>query len=385
MGNRQSKKLTAVVVEYAKAGGKRRYVPDGGSGLYLVVHPTGAKSWACWYRSAGKQHKLTLGRYPDLSLAMARATAAKALDDVTRGKNPAGAKREARAQSADALPIEDAWRPIRESTKREAGRLLGLKQYPGKIGGRLPVKTLPDVEVGKVCLGDACAASQMASPAAKWGLPNWLDAEDYGDTKSWGETRWRWEFTRRREDYRADFDAGAERTETLFSLTFRKGLTRNKPGFQIKATVEQLDKYGTNLFNPRIADQPRLFFQPPMAKTGPVSSEFISLSDAATHVPDGVAVMRFDLDRPIAPQLADTLGYLSSLQMQRHSKILQSRRHPRIWLRYLRVLDGRECGATWNEIFNAVIGAEKGANFHPIQEAKRTWDGARHLMFNWPN
>ena len=59
MGNRQSKKLTAVVVEYPKAGGKRRYVPDGGSGLYLVVHPTGAKSWACWYRSAGKQHKLT--------------------------------------------------------------------------------------------------------------------------------------------------------------------------------------------------------------------------------------------------------------------------------------------------------------------------------------
>lgn len=143
MQGRRSKKLTAVAVDNAKAASKRQYVPDGGSGLYLVVQPTGAKSWACWYRSSGKQHKLTLGRYPALSLATARAMAAKALDDVARGKSPAGDKRAARAQAAEALQIEDAFRqfldkhvrtrqgrPIRESTKRETARLLGLKRDP---------------------------------------------------------------------------------------------------------------------------------------------------------------------------------------------------------------------------------------------------------------
>ena len=62
MRDRGSRKLTALAVENARAGGKRQYIPDAGSGLYLVVQPTGAKAWACWYRAAGKQHKLTLGR-----------------------------------------------------------------------------------------------------------------------------------------------------------------------------------------------------------------------------------------------------------------------------------------------------------------------------------
>lgn len=145
MRDRGSKRLTAVAVENAKAGSKRQYIPDGGSGLYLAVQPTGAKSWACWYRTDGKQHKLTLGRYPALSLATARAMAAKALDDVDRGKSPANDKRKARAKAGEALPIEEAFReflnkhtrtrqgrPIRESTKRETGRLLGLKRDPEK-------------------------------------------------------------------------------------------------------------------------------------------------------------------------------------------------------------------------------------------------------------
>ena len=140
MSDRGSKKLTALTVENARRTNKRQYIPDGGSGLYLVVQPTGAKSWACWYRMAGKQHKLTLGGYPALSLATARAMAAKALDDVDRGKNPAVDKQEIKAEE---MLIEEAFRqfldkhtrtrqgrPIRESTKRETARLLGLKRNP---------------------------------------------------------------------------------------------------------------------------------------------------------------------------------------------------------------------------------------------------------------
>lgn len=144
MQDRGSKRLTAAAVENAKAAVKRRYIPDAGSGLYLVVQPTGAKSWACWYRIGGRQRKLTLGRFPAVSLATARAVAANALADVASGKNPASDKRAARAQAA--LPIGDAFRDfldkhtltqqgraIRESTKRETGRLLGLKRDPADL------------------------------------------------------------------------------------------------------------------------------------------------------------------------------------------------------------------------------------------------------------
>ncbi|HEY9723526.1 MAG TPA: Arm DNA-binding domain-containing protein, partial [Oscillatoriaceae cyanobacterium] len=54
--------LTARSVEAARPAPARREIPDGlVTGLYLVVQPSGAKSWAIRYRHAGKPRKLTLG------------------------------------------------------------------------------------------------------------------------------------------------------------------------------------------------------------------------------------------------------------------------------------------------------------------------------------
>ena len=73
--------LTQRAVEKAKPDrAKRREMPDGGlPGFYLVVQPSGAKSWAVRYRFAGRPKKLTLGAYPLLSLANAREAARAAL------------------------------------------------------------------------------------------------------------------------------------------------------------------------------------------------------------------------------------------------------------------------------------------------------------------
>ena len=75
----------------------RREVPDGRiAGLYLVLQPSGAKSWAVRYRAFGIPRKLTLGAYPAVDLATARRRAQEALGDVAGGKDPAGQKRAAR-------------------------------------------------------------------------------------------------------------------------------------------------------------------------------------------------------------------------------------------------------------------------------------------------
>ena len=82
----------------AKLPAARVEVPDGkGRGLYLVIQPSGAASWALRYRAAGAARKLTLGRYPALGLAAARKHAAEALGQVAGGKDPARAKTAARA------------------------------------------------------------------------------------------------------------------------------------------------------------------------------------------------------------------------------------------------------------------------------------------------
>ena len=68
--------LTAKQVEHIKPGNKRVEVPAGPpTGLYLVLQATGAKSWALRYRWHGLTRKLTLGSYPEVKLATARAEA----------------------------------------------------------------------------------------------------------------------------------------------------------------------------------------------------------------------------------------------------------------------------------------------------------------------
>lgn len=75
---------------------RRLELPDPGlSGLYLIVQPTGAKSWAVRYRYAGRPSKLTLGRWPVMGLAQARAAASEALELVHRGDDPAAVKKAA--------------------------------------------------------------------------------------------------------------------------------------------------------------------------------------------------------------------------------------------------------------------------------------------------
>lgn len=87
--------LTDRVVQQAKASRARVEIADAVvPGLYLVVQPTGAKSWAVRYRIGRRTRKLTLaGRYPVLSLAKAREAARTALEGITDGRDPAAAKR----------------------------------------------------------------------------------------------------------------------------------------------------------------------------------------------------------------------------------------------------------------------------------------------------
>ncbi|MFO1520463.1 MAG: integrase arm-type DNA-binding domain-containing protein [Kiritimatiellia bacterium] len=94
-----AKVLTAKAVEAAKPGSVRREIPDGGTGLYLVVQPTGARSWAYRFRVGGKPKKLTLGAYPLLGLSAAREAARQAADSVERGQDPAAGKRQAREEA----------------------------------------------------------------------------------------------------------------------------------------------------------------------------------------------------------------------------------------------------------------------------------------------
>lgn len=144
-----TKALTVTRIDNAKATSSRQEIPDGLLvGLYLMVQPSGAKSFAVRYRYAGQPRKLTLGAFPAITLEAARDIGAKALRAVAEGRDPAtekqSAKGDAKRQAAQEIRgkrdlyenvardfIErHAMKSNRETTWRETARILGLRPSP---------------------------------------------------------------------------------------------------------------------------------------------------------------------------------------------------------------------------------------------------------------
>ncbi|XOD02626.1 tyrosine-type recombinase/integrase [Burkholderia sp. 22PA0099] len=65
---------------------------DGG-GLYLEISPAGGKWWRLKYRSAGKEKRLSLGVYPEVSLKDARAKRDSARTQLADGVDPGVARK----------------------------------------------------------------------------------------------------------------------------------------------------------------------------------------------------------------------------------------------------------------------------------------------------
>ncbi|SHJ19811.1 Site-specific recombinase XerD [Shimia gijangensis] len=96
--------LTTKSVENQKPDPKRRQeIADPAlSGLYLVIQPSGSKSWALRYRFAGKPKKLTLGKWPIMGVADARSAASDAIEQIDYGKDPSAIKRATKAAQLEA-------------------------------------------------------------------------------------------------------------------------------------------------------------------------------------------------------------------------------------------------------------------------------------------
>jgi integrase len=161
-----AKPLTHVAVRNARTRGAAREIPDPGCvGLYLVVRPTGTKTWVVRYRYRGMPRKLTLGPAfvgesepaddpaigTPLSLAAARELATKSLRHAKAkdGIDPAAAKRQRRnaERAAEAntlqavceeyLELVEREKPMRTIDQRKADLALLYKPL-----GQLPLDTI---------------------------------------------------------------------------------------------------------------------------------------------------------------------------------------------------------------------------------------------------
>ena len=76
-------------------------------GLYIEVFPTGGLVWRFRYRLNGKQEKLTLGKYPALTLKNARIKRDEAAQAAAMGTSPAQQKQLTKVAAADATTVAE--------------------------------------------------------------------------------------------------------------------------------------------------------------------------------------------------------------------------------------------------------------------------------------
>ena len=123
--------LTELTLRQATArGGTRTEIWDERvPGFGVRISPSGIKTFVLMYYVAGKKRRLTLGRYPILSLVDARRKALAALSLVAHGSDPQSERHAARGHYQFTAVIEDfvrvhCARHNRESHARETERIL---------------------------------------------------------------------------------------------------------------------------------------------------------------------------------------------------------------------------------------------------------------------
>jgi integrase len=154
-------------------------------GLYFLIQPSGAKSWAVRYRHGGKTRKYTLGPYPVLDLKAAREAGAKALRAVAEGRDPGHEREQARAavpSSVDAvvvLFIEHCKRNTRPGTAaliERHFRLHVLPRWRGRTIGSITRRDVLDVLDRVVAADKPVAANSTFAVVRK--LFNWCITRD---------------------------------------------------------------------------------------------------------------------------------------------------------------------------------------------------------------
>ena len=121
---------------------------DGG-GLYLGVKPGGAKSWYQRIVIRGKRRELGLGRFPDVSLAKARALAALNRATVAEGGDPLANKRRENAPRFHnaAETVHEANRPRWRSAKHADNWLATLNRHAFPTLGHMTVDAITRTDV----------------------------------------------------------------------------------------------------------------------------------------------------------------------------------------------------------------------------------------------
>jgi hypothetical protein len=211
--------------------------------------------------------------------------------------------------------------------------------------------------------------------AWNWGVPDWRDAAAYEIARS--PRQWRWEFLRRRQDYREDwlkhYEPSSREALTIFgNMPLPEGVTSWEDHYSgIASFPDSAWKYGiVPLIDPsRTCSEFELwqYFQ----NEQPYLLRFASRDRFGEMEDTGRAIVVFDLNKPLSEQLRKAERKLRISQVNKFGSVSVRRPHEQRWPVYLRAIDARNAGETLESIGIHVLGRTEDAAQHARNTLKQ--------------
>lgn len=226
------------------------------------------------------------------------------------------------------------------------------------------------------------------------GVPRWRDGDAYPSPTT--DLQWRWEFLRRRPDYRQawvdHFDEAQARFDRL--LAKEPEVKRNHYRSVGTSLPEVCKPFGVrNIAAPWLAEQHSTNWSPSFGWSLETPSEHVSIQsliDQGTEFEgEGIMLLALDLNRPFDQQIDLVREHFESRQAEGHGGVIKpARQHRRNWVLYLRAIDARDQHATYEDLFTELRLKPMTADEYDKQLDRNLpalglqfWEQARDLMF----
>jgi len=227
---------------------------------------------------------------------------------------------------------------------------------------------------------------------SEWGVPDWCDEDAYPKPDDLPDRLWRWEFIRRMTDYRVAWDRASKVEHKILSRQVEKGLRKSDvlspDDLYFVVRIAALDnpkeyrdliKYKLQpFFNPRVA-VPRFwrggpqYMRTPRGYGDESGGSWLSRPqmeyqwEYRSIIPPGWTIVQYDLTEPLDIQLRRAQRRLKEVQadflkevgLTDQLKAKASRRKRKdMWPTYLRVLDARDAGVSYDAIGRKLKGID---------------------------
>lgn len=231
-----------------------------------------------------------------------------------------------------------------------------------------------------------------------WGVPDWRDESQYPAPGDLTSELWRWQFIRRMGDYREAWDRAAPMEAALYMEVTSEGRTLASElgmpvpphyrGFHVGMVPVDHPANFVGLIRYRLLGWPNprtnlptgtLLYSDHLAGAGLAIGEADGMLTRNIYVKPHHARVTFDLTAPLGPQLeraekhlrhaqeryGERHGFLPAVREQEKHRVRDEK-----WPLYLRTMDARNDGVTFDEIGRTLRGHDNRATEYKSEARK---------------